>query len=151
MSHHNNLYPHLLPDDINLWVDFLALYGARYVKFEYDIKCGQGRDPGDIHPPNIRRMAHDLSKRRIDVLAHTPDEIHLIEITLSAGFTAIGQCMVYPLLYSLQHPATQDIVPLILCREIQTDIQPALDAHGVHYCILPKSGHKTTTLPFLMD
>lgn len=149
MSSRNRNYPHLLKDDIDLWIDFLNHYAAVYDSFEYDLKVGEGRKPEQHHPPNIQQMASDLSRRRIDVVAKAPNQIHLIEITQSAGFTAIGQCVVYPILYSLQHPATQEVVPIILCREVQTDIKACLDCHGVHYAIIPKLGTHTMTHPLL--
>lgn len=140
MSGKNNLYPHLLPDDIQLWEDFLDICGAQYDDFQYDIYCGDGRDPGPHYEPHMRSMGINLSRRRIDVLARRKGELHVIEITRAIGFRAIGQAMVYPLLLAVDLQTRTPITPILLSREIETDINLALDALGLHYCIIPSSG-----------
>lgn len=145
MAHKNNLYPHLLAEDIELWEEFLEIYAPCYTSFEYDIRVGDGREAGEQYPDYIRKMSLNLTQRRIDVVAQTAKAVHLIEITLSAGFTCIGQCWGYPILYRLKFQPTKPVIPLILTRKVETDIQPILDAHGIHCCVIPHDHH--TTLP----
>jgi len=123
----NRFFPHLLPVDIAVWERFLALHGKAYSKFDYDVRVGVGRDPGDIVPETIRIMAVKLSQRRIDAVGWTPNRLDIIEITTDAGLTAIGQLEAYPRLYKAKFQPTTSLRPVLVCESIQTDLQTTLD------------------------
>ncbi len=128
MAFKNRFFPHLLPVDILVWERFLDQFGKAYSKFDYDVRVGDGRDPGDIVPDPIRAMAVKLSQRRIDAVGHTPDRLDVIEITTDAGLTAIGQLEAYPRLYQAKFHPTTPIRPVLVCESIQTDLESTLDA-----------------------
>lgn len=123
----NRYYPHLLPDDITIWERFLNLHPHDYTRIEYDVRVGEGRDPGDAFPDNIRKMGLDISMRRIDAVGHAPDRIDVIEITRTAGLTSIGQLTAYPKLYRDKFRPTLPLRAVLVAEELQTDIQPVLD------------------------
>lgn len=125
MASRNRLYPHLLDDDIDLWVEYLNSIAPKYSTIDYDVRVGGGRDPGPKHSPNIRQMAIDLSQRRIDAVGHLTDAIHIIEITRHAGLKALGQLTVYPALYTETFHPTKQLVTVLLCREVGTDVLPS--------------------------
>jgi len=127
----NLRYPHLLPFDIPVWERFLETTTYKYIDFDYDVRVGEGRTPPDDVPDNIKQMAYDLSLRRIDAVGRTASEIHIIEITRSAGLKAVGQLVAYPLLYSLTYHPTQPLVKVLVCETIQTDILPAIIAQDI--------------------
>ena len=133
----NRLYPHLLPEDILLWERFLATNGAQFSHFDYDIRVGEGRAAADHYPDNIRQMALDLSMRRIDAIGHTPDQLFIIEITVSAGLKSIGQLITYPLLYQQSYRPTKPLHALLVAEYLQPDVLPALEAHRLDYILLP--------------
>ncbi len=124
-------YPHLLEVDIAVWLRYLNKHPDLYDAIEYDIRVGDGRDPGPDYPDNIRRMALDLSRRRIDAIGHTLDTITLIEITRRAGLTAIGQLIAYPILYAASYPTTRPVQMLLVCEELATGVQPVLEAQRI--------------------
>lgn len=132
--HHK--YAHLLPLTVKVWERFLAKFEKDYTLLEYDVRVGLGRDPGDGFEGNIRQMALDLSFRRIDCVAHRPTDITVIEITHSAGFTAVGQIAGYSTLYSLTYFPTLPVKSLLVCGEIQSDIKPILDTLKVEYIVV---------------
>ncbi len=126
-------FAHLLPQDAEVWESFLSDFGALYESFEYDVRVGLGRDAGPEFDRNIRKMSLDLSLRRIDCVGYTPATITVFEVTVSAGFKALGQIYGYPILYSLTFMPTRPIQAVLVCREIQTDIKPVLDSLGIVY------------------
>lgn len=138
MSGLNNLYPHLLQPDIDLWIRYLELHEDKYNNFDYDVRIGEGRDVGDIHPETIRKMAIGLSQRRIDVIGYKDDEIEIIEITLSAGLKCIGQLETYPILYKQTYRPVLPVTTLLLTEKIESDIEPILKERGFKYIVLPK-------------
>lgn len=124
-------YPHLLPEDVIVWERWLATNATKYLSFDYDVRVGPATDPGDNYDPNIRKMASDLSRRRIDAVATTPSGTTLIEITRRAGLTAIGQLFAYPVLYRQTFPDTGPITMLLVCEALGTGVQDVLEAHNI--------------------
>lgn len=132
------LYPHLLKEDRELWEDYLAIGDHRAQAYDYDVKVGEGRDPGPDFPDYIRNMALNISKRRIDAVWHTPTEITIIEISVNAGLTQLGQLMAYPCLYRATTDTKLPIKRLLLARSIQTDIEPVLAEEKIPFIVLPQ-------------
>jgi hypothetical protein len=131
-------FPHLLKDDITLWERFLASPHNVFTDFEYDIRIGDGRDPGPDFERHIRKMALDLSKRRIDAIGKTKNGITIIEISTAAGLTQVGQLLAYPSLYRNTFNFSGEINRLLVAQTLQTDIEPVLIAERIHYIILPE-------------
>ncbi len=138
MSLKNRQFPGLLPDDIILWERFLAMFPDRFQRFDYDVRVGTGRDPGETFDENIRNMALHLSQRRIDAVGWNDNELTIIEITLSAGLRALGQLQVYPHLYRQTFLPLQRIKTLLVAEEVQSDILASIKAANVELILLPK-------------
>lgn len=130
-------FPHLLPDDRELWEDYLYSTSSSKTQYQYDIKVGNGRDPGKDFPDHIREMALNISKRRIDAIAFSNNLITIIEISVSAGLTQLGQLMAYPCLYKIDNGTTIPINRLLIARSIQTDIEPVLLDQKIPFLIVP--------------
>jgi len=134
-------FPHLLPADCVLWQRFLDLHGGAFSRFEYDIRVGEGTDPGDQYADNVRYDAITLSQRRIDVVGYQANTITLFEVTTSAGLTALGQLTAYPKLFSLTYSPGLPIIPHLVTYRFQSDIEQIFIAQGIQYTIIP-SGQK---------
>lgn len=132
-------FPHLLPVDADIWRQHLEAHFSEYSQLEYDVRVGDGRDPGPGFDRNMRDMAYALSCRRIDVVAHVGSGLQIIEVTHSAGFTAIGQLISYPILYRDTYPGGAPLRPILVAGEIQTDITPVLERLGIMYYTYPLS------------
>lgn len=133
----SNKYPHLMPEDAQLWNDFRTLFELPHLTYMYDVAVGMGRDPGIEYPMNIRQMALRLSKRRLDVIGITPDYLEIFELTQSAGLRAAGQAMVYPHLLRATWGSTLPITTTIVCRNVQDDIEPVLSEFGIRLVVCP--------------
>lgn len=130
-------FPHLLPEDRELWEDFLSTSSNVYTEYQYDIKVGVGRDPGPEFPNHIREMALNISRRRIDAIGFIAETPTIIEISVNAGLTQLGQLMAYPCLYKIQTSTTRPIQRLLIARSIQTDIEPVLIDQKIPYILVP--------------
>lgn len=142
MRRRNRKYPHLLPEDVEIWKSFLELYGDRYVRFDYDIRVGNGRDPGPKVEPPIRQLGIDLSRKRIDAVGTTKTEYHIIEITHTANIRAVGQLFVYPTLYQLTYRPDLPLRPLLVAGSLGTDIKPVLEALNLPFLICPPASKR---------
>jgi len=132
----NNLYPHLLPPDIPVWLRFLAAYGHQFQRIEYDVRVGKGRPASHLLPDNIKQMALDLSMRRIDAVGFTAAGIICIEITKLAGLRAIGQLTTYPILYRQTFDPKQTVTALLVAEALDSDIEPILIEKNLDYVLL---------------
>ncbi len=130
-------FPHLLKEDKELWIDFLRSDHNIYDRYEYDIKVGYGRDPGPDFPIYIREMAVNISRRRIDAIAFLPNAITIIEISIFAGLTQLGQLIAYPCLYKQTTPLNLPLKTLLIARAIQTDIEPVLIERKMPFLLYP--------------
>ena len=126
-------YPHLLPEDARVWDRFLLGHPYDSNQYEYDVQVGRGRPYPGAATPAIHKMALDLSRRRIDVVGHTPTCTRIYEVTRQAGLTAIGQLIAYPILYAKTYNPPGPCVPVLVCEELQSDIETVLLALNIEY------------------
>jgi hypothetical protein len=134
----NERYTHLLPDDVALWSDYLATFPNQWKQIDYDVRVGDGRDPGSEYQDNIRHMAIQLSQRRIDAVGYTDRDITIIEISVAAGLTTLGQLSAYPHLFQSTYNPTLPLKLLLVCRRFQSDAQPAFDRLAIPYTLVPE-------------
>lgn len=132
----NRKYPHLLPPDVPVWERYLAKHAHQFSSIDYDIQVGHGRDPGDIHPQNIRAMALNLSRRRIDAVCQMPGQILIIEITTLADMTALGQMIAYPILFRQTYKPDIPVKTLLVCETIGSDLEPVMKLAQIPWIII---------------
>lgn len=131
-------FTHLLKPDAELMGQYLASITGEYSHIDYDVHVGDGRDPGPEFDPTIRAMAIQLSQRRIDAVAHAPNHIDIIEITLDAGITALGQLMVYPALYTVAFRPTKPLRPVLITRKFSPDVEKSYIDMGITTFVFPE-------------
>lgn len=124
-------YPHLLASDIPIWERFLDLHSGDFSGFDYDVRVGEGIEPPTGTEPNIRKMAIDLTQKRIDAVGYQTGAIWIIEVKERPGVGAIGQILSYTVLYQQQFNPVLDIIPCIVADIIEPDIRTVLNKHSV--------------------
>lgn len=122
----NRKFPHLLQKDIVVWERFLHLFGNQYNNIDYDVRVGKGRPASPGLPQNIQQMSIDLSQRRIDAVGFQDHQIDIIELTTTASTKAIGQLLMYPVLYKQTFPGTLPLRPLLVCESLAPDVLDVL-------------------------
>lgn len=130
-------FPHILEQDIPVARRWLTINQGGIEWLEIDVRVGDGRPAPPGTPPNLQQMAVDLSQRRIDLVAGFRDHIAIVEVTRIAGFTALGQLLVYPELYRYSFKPTLPLIPTLVCEELQPDVQAVISQYGIVYTILP--------------
>ena len=138
MATRNRYYPHLLDPDIDVWEQFLPAYGMLYTSFDYDIRVGKGRDPGPYVQDKYRKVGIELSQKRIDAVGHRPGRIDIIEITVHADLKTLGQLIAYPDLYASTFNYRGPIQPVLVAREISSDLTPAILKHQIKTYLFPQ-------------
>lgn len=132
------LFSHLLAHDITLMQEFLNAYPDRYRSIEFDVHVGTGRDPGDSYDLNIRTMAIGLSQRRIDAVGLLSGSIEIVEVTQVADIKALGQLLAYVQLYAKTFNPTYPLSPVLVARQIGTDLSDCYALHGIQTFLFPE-------------
>jgi len=129
-------YPHLRPEDVRIWEDFIRSFPNFYESVDYDLKVGTPRQyPGkdkDIYKKDLEY----LSRKRIDVVGYTHNEVHIIEVKPRASFSAIGQVIGYAELYVPYVPAGMLVSAVIVTDEEIPDIRDLCFKKGIFYFLV---------------
>jgi hypothetical protein len=126
-------YPHLLTEDALVWDRYLGAHPIAKTRLFYDVRVGEGRPVGDEYPDNIRKMALDLSQRRIDVLIDFDDYWLIVEITTKASLKSIGQLAVYKHLFTIGNNPQKAVKTLLVCSSIDPDLKSFADTYQMPY------------------
>lgn len=130
-------YPHMMPDDLPVWIRWLDLHEPDWLRIDYDVKVGAGieLDP-DFEEP-YRSNAVGLSKKRIDAVLIYPDKHVIVEVKGLADWKAIGQIMGYPVLYERYIKPDLPVIPLLIAAAFTLDLQDIMDHYELPYDLVP--------------
>ena len=140
-------FPHMLPREVTLWQRFLLRHEQEWERFAYDVKVGDGRDPGPEFPEEIRRMALEITKFRIDAVGFRLGEIGIFEVKVSAGLSAVGQLRAYRRLYDEQFRPTQMITTHLVTTDTTPDLIRVYRMEGITTYVLPEDGTEEIIRP----
>lgn len=140
--HPRRYFTHMLCQDHELWCKWLDKYLFKVSPLEMDVRVGDGRPVGKDFPANIRKMAMDLSQKRIDAVAHFNEEIQIIEVTCYADIKAVGQLLVYKPLYLRTFRPKKKVTQRLVAEQIDPDIIPTLQEQDIKYELFPDTSDK---------
>lgn len=126
-------YPHMAREDEPVWERWLALHQAEFLTFLYDIRVGSGAELPSGGDPKYDDMWRDLTRKRIDVIARRPGLDLIIEVKKIAGWTALGQILGYPVLWSADREAINPIGTLLVCEQLMPDLETVLNAYSLPF------------------
>lgn len=115
-------------DVAKLW---LQRHGHEYDRIEFNVRLGDGIDPGAGTPAYARRQAVMATQKRADVIAWLHGRATIIEVKIRVGLGAIGQLLGYQFLYMRAFPEQPEPRLLVVARLADGDVQPALVANGI--------------------
>jgi hypothetical protein len=92
-------FPGMQVREILIWKNWLYLNSTRFDRYEYNVRLGDGVDPGQSYPDSSRRMWIANSMKRVDVVAVRGGHVTLIEVEENPGMTAFGQLAGYQTLW----------------------------------------------------
>lgn len=116
-------YPHMVPEEIEIWKRFLKLHGNKFDGFKYDIHVGKGTGPIPGYSKKEQEMFIRLTQKRIDVVAHKRGNAYIIEIKSRAGLSAIGQLIAYRRLYQEKYGRFSVAGMAIVAESIDPDVR----------------------------
>ena len=129
-------FPGMLPREILVFKSWLRLHEKEFDRFEYNVRLGEGTDPGPQFPEETRRMGIMNSQKRVDAVGWNGDQPTLIEVKDRAGFSAIGQLAGYDALWRHANPTSPAPKLLLVCNRFTNDILPVLQRQGIELAVV---------------
>jgi hypothetical protein len=124
-------YKHLLPEEVRVWEKFLAGWGPLFVRFDYDVHVGPGAAIPEDAPEWLVRQIEAVSRDRVDVVAHTTDQVWIVEIKPRGGKGAVGQLIQYERLYVEELRPAKPVIKVLVCERLAPGVQETCDALGI--------------------
>lgn len=132
------VYPGLLPESVVLWRQWLREHEMEFGAFEYNVRVGEG-----IRPPaaaltddpqldvTLREHFRQLTQKRIDVLAHKPGELWILEIAVRPGSRELGQILLYEELLPKTRTDAPPLMLGLICYRLGADMEVTLRRQGI--------------------
>lgn len=124
-------YPHMKPNDIEIWERFIDQYPDAYKKCQYDVSVGEIPQFMEERSSPQGQAMRELYRLKIDVVAYHDGGIDIIELKPSAGASTIGQVIGYVELYKKEYKPSVFIQPIIVTNELKPNMQFLADQQGV--------------------
>lgn len=146
-------YPALLPDEVLVLRAWLRLHELEYDtlplwwlereaayppphplitdRFDYNVRIGQGTDPGPSFTPNIRRDNILNTQLRLDALAFRGGVPTIIEVKRRAGPSNVGQLLTYGAAWRQEFTTRPDPHLILLCADCGSNILPIVREAGI--------------------
>lgn len=101
---------------------WLAHHEHDYDRFEYQVRCGPGRDPGEEYDDTTRDMAIKNSQPRADAVVWQGPQAMVIEVKERPDSSALGQLARYGALWRADHPEALPPKLLLVTDQLPTEL-----------------------------
>jgi len=122
--------------DVPIWETFLDRYGENYSGFDYDVRLGEGVDPGDECEP---WMAQDWALQtclRADAIGYELRYTTIFEVKPRANAASIGQILCYKILYDESHLGDPESIPALVVSVCDRDFVRIASRYGIRvFCM----------------
>lgn len=129
-------YPHMLPNEVELWDRFLKVTDIEFIRFEYDVHVGEIIEAPPGTPDYLKPMLEAVYRKRIDAVGHTADAIWVFEVKNRAGLSAMGQALAYKELYIVEFRPVLPIRMGVVCEMKATDVDYLYRLHNIHLFVV---------------
>jgi len=124
-------YPHMAKRDAEIWTPFLEAHAAEFLGFSYDVALGgtalalPGEDEAQL-------LAWKYSTAlKIDAVGWKGNQAWIIEVRPDATTSALGAALCYTFVAKREALTELVMIPTIVCRNIQPDVEWTCDQLGV--------------------
>lgn len=124
-------YPGLLPEEILVLRAWLALHQTEYDRFDYNMRIGQGIDPGPTYSPEVRKQAILNTQLRIDAVAYKGTQASILEVKRRATSSNIGQLLVYHSVWRQEFSNDPDPIMRLVCNSFSQHILARVRESGI--------------------
>lgn len=152
-------YPALNPPEILVWREFLRLHEMEYDTlpdswlayralqpgkqpqrgdvFDYNVRLGAGRDPGQGFQDNVRQMAIMATQFRLDAVGFQQGAPVIFEVKRLGGPGQVGQLVSYDALWRKLAVTTVDPKMVLVAADFNEQALAVVQEHGISLVIVP--------------
>jgi hypothetical protein len=130
-------YPGMAPREVIVFKAWLAANQKNYTNFEYNVRVGNGVDPGPMYPAVYRQQYIANTQKRIDAVAWQGNQPTIIEVKDRATASSMSQILTYKSLWPITFPNTPAPKLLLVTNRVAADMPMVLDASGITLAIVP--------------
>ena len=129
-------YPHMLADEARIWTKFLQTTELDFQKITYDVHLGQGILPTPDEPVFMTDLKLVVTRKRVDAVAETAEDIWIFEVKPRIGMSALGQLVNYFELYQAEYRPTKAVMLAAIGEREAPDIRAAFDLYAVNIILV---------------
>lgn len=129
-------YPHMLTDETRIWTRFLETTNLDFEKITYDVHLGAGVLPLPADPQYMRDLLSAVTKKRVDAVGETKEDIWLFEVKPRISMSALGQLVTYFELYQAEYRPTKGVMLAAIGEREAPDIRAAFDLYAVNIILI---------------
>lgn len=132
----NRKYPHLLPEEAEVWTRFLVGDPDYFELVQYDVHVGKGAEVDEGWSEEMKRMAAAITRKRIDVVGERLGETWLVDVKDRAGLAAIGSMLGYEALWRADNPERAKPRLCVICARTDRDTEEVARAMDVRLIVV---------------
>ncbi len=129
-------YPHMMADEARIWTRYLETTDLVFEKITYDLHLGAGVLPLPGDPEYMRRLLSAVTKKRVDALGETKEDIWIFEVKPRISMSALGQLVTYFELYQEEYRPTKPLMLAAIGEREAPDIRAAFELHAVNIILV---------------
>ena len=119
-------------EEAQIWTDFLKTFEIPFLRIEYDVHLGEGIPPKPGEPEWLVRLKRAITRKRVDAIAETEEDIWIFEVKPRIGMSALGQLLTYYELYMEEYSPEKPIMLAAVGRRKEPDIDGAFELYAVN-------------------
>ena len=114
-----------------IWGKFLVAFGSNYLRFDYDLRVGNGITPIENIPTIFKQDYEDLTKKRIDAVGYNNNIATIFEVKQRSGLSAIGQLLGYRDLFIKSFSQFTVNKLILVCGSASPEDQEIIKKNGI--------------------
>ena len=128
--------PHMLREDIPVWLKFINKYYSQFEAIYYDVLVGGPFLSPEEEKDPLKWMWRYNNSKRLDAVAKLKDEVWLIEVVTHTGIRSLGQLMTYMALWQDDDPLGLIERPVLLTSIVDQDIIYSASKYGIQTIVI---------------
>jgi hypothetical protein len=121
----------MLPQEIVIFRAWWAAHKGDYTAADFNVRVGQGFDPGAKYEAAVRQSMLLGSQKRIDALLSGAGGWTIVEVKYRATPLVIGQIISYAILWAKANPQATSPHLIVLCAYTDSDTRYCCEKLGI--------------------
>lgn len=126
-------YPGMAPREVIIFQQWQNEHGNEYDRFDYNVRIGNGTDPGEQYSQADRNMYIANTQKRIDAVGWKGAQPTIIEVKDRATASCMSQLITYSALWPITFPNTPTPLLLLVTNRFSADMELVLDRAGIKW------------------